>query len=131
MPIDDQASATAATRAVLGRYERELYDGRDLNLIPELLADPMHRHDAGGTVTAMTNDDCRARIGGFFAGFRLMVFRTVHLVVEGAIASWTYELTATDNSGEVSLMSSIETFEVHDGKITHVWNAEHTAGPWA
>ena len=131
MTITVQAAQTAATRAVLDRYERELYDGRNLTLISELMADPMYRHDAGGKVTVMTNDDCRARIGGFFEGFSLLVFRTVHLVAEGPLASWTYEMTGTANDGKVLTMSSIETFLVEDGKITHVWNAEHTPGPWA
>ena len=130
MTTTDEASTAAATRAVINRYATELYDARDLSLIPELLADPMYRHDAGGKVTVMTNDDCRARIGGFFAGFSRLVFRSVHLVIEGSVASWTYEMTGTANDGEISIMSSIETFEIEHGKITHVWNAEHTPGPW-
>ena len=131
MTVTDQATKTATTRAILRRYERDLYDSRDLTQIPELLAEPMYRHDAGGKVTVMTNDSCRARIGGFFDGFSLLVFRTVHLVVEGPLASWTYEMTGTANDGTVLIISSIETFLVEDGKITHVWNAEHTPGPWA
>ena len=130
MTVTTDAATTAATRAVLDRYERELYDARDLSLVVELMSDPMYRHDAGGKVTAMTNDDCRARIGGFFEGFRLLTFRTIHLVAQGSVASWTYELTTTAHDGTQSIMSSIETFEVRDGKITDVWNAEHTAGPW-
>ena len=130
MPTTDVDATTAATRAVLDRYERELYDARDLSLIPQLLADPMYRHDAGGKVTVMSNDDCRARIGAFFEGFSLLTFRTVHLIVQGSVASWTYELTLTANDGTKAQMSSIEVFEVKDGKITAVWNAEHTPGPW-
>jgi hypothetical protein len=122
--------ATAATRAVLSRYEHELYEARDLSLVAELLAEPMYRHYAGGKVTAMTNDDCRARMGGFFDDYAVLTFRTVHLVVEGPLASWTYELTATANDGRVTQISSIETFELKDGKIAHVWNAEYTDGPW-
>ena len=125
------AAATAATRNVLERYEHELYDARDLSLIPELLADPMVRHDAGGKLTVLTNDDCRTRIGGFFAGYSLLVFRTIHLVIDESVASWTYEMTGNANDGKVLTISSIETFLVEDGKITHVWNAEHTPGPWA
>ena len=121
---------TAATRAVLHRYEHELYNARDLSLIPVLLADPMFRHDAGGEVTVMSNDDSRTRIGGFFEGYSLLTFRTIHLVCEGAVASWTYELTGAANDGSQLVMSSIETFAVEDGRITHVWNAEHTPGPW-
>ena len=131
MSTAEQAAATAATRKVLERYEHELYDGRNLGLIPELLADPMVRHDAGGKVSVLTNDDCRTRIGGFFAGYSHLAFRTIHLVVEGSVASWTYEMTSTANDGKVATMSSIETFLVEYGKITHVWNAEHTPGPWA
>lgn len=127
----DQSTSTATTRAVLNRYEYELYDDRNLALIPELLADPMYRHDAGGKVTVLTNDDCRARIGGFFDGYGLLVFRTIHFVVEGSLACWTYEMTGTTNDGKVLTISSIETFLVEGGKITHVWNAEHTPGPWA
>lgn len=58
------------------------------------------------------------------------MFRTIHLVVEGSVASWTYELTATNPNGPGLVISSIETFKVTDGKITDVWNAEHTPGPW-
>jgi hypothetical protein len=123
-------SAASSTRAVLGRYEHELYNARDLSLVAELLADPMTRHDAGGKVTSMSNDDCRARIGGFFEEFRLLEFRTVHLVVDGDLASWTYELTTTAHDGTKAVMSSIEVFEVKQGKITAVWNAEYTDGPW-
>ena len=79
----------------------------------------------------MTNDDCRARIGGFFDGCSLLVFRTIHLVVEGPLAAWIYEMSAPANDGRVMAMSSIETFLVEGGKITHVWNAEHTPGWWA
>ena len=53
-----------------------------------------------------------------------------HLIVEGTMASWTYELTTTANDGTESVLSSIEVFEVVDGKITRVWNAEYTPGPW-
>lgn len=115
---------------MLERYERELYDARDLSLIAVLMADPMYRHDAGGKVTAMSHDDCRARIGAFFTEYRELVFRTIHLVVQGSVASWTYEMTATAHDGTRSQLSSIETFEIEGGTITHVWNAEHTAGPW-
>ena len=131
MTVTADDSTTAATRAVLDRYEHELYDARDLSLIPQLLADPMHRHDAGGKVTALTNADCAARIGGFFEAFRLLTFRTIHLIAQGSVASWTYELTLTAADGAETVISSIETFLVHDGRITDVWNAEHTQGPWA
>ena len=131
MTVTADEPTTAATRAVLDRYEHELYEARDLSLIPELLADPMYRHDAGGKVAALTNADCAARIGGFFEAFRLLTFRTIHLITQGAVASWTYELTLTANDGVETVMSSIETFLVRDGQITDVWNAEHTQGPWA
>ena len=126
----ETVNASEVTRNVLSRYEHELYDGRNLALISELLADPMVRHDAGGRVTVMSNDDCRARIGGFFDAFSTLVFRTVHLVIDGPLASWTYEMTGTANDGSILTISSIETFLIEGGKITHVWNAEHTPGPW-
>jgi hypothetical protein len=118
------------TRGVLRRYEHDLYNARDLQQVPELLADPMERHDAGGKVTAMTNADCLARIGGFFDTLRELRFRTVHLLVDGPFASWTYELAMTANDGTESIISSIEVFEVREGRIVRVWNAEYTPGPW-
>lgn len=121
---------TAATRAVIHRYEHDLYNARNLDLVEELLSDPMYRHDAGGQVTEMRSADCRERIGGFFRGFELLEFKTIHLVVEGTLASWTYQLTGTANDGSQRVISSIEVFEIIDGKITRVWNAEHTPGPW-
>ena len=122
---------SAATRTVLHRYEHELYNARDLTLIPELLADPMVRNDAGGKVTSMSNADCAARIGGFFESFANLSFRTIHLIIDGAFASWTYELTMTTAAGEQTVISSIEVFEIRDGKITAVWNADYSDGPWA
>jgi hypothetical protein len=44
--------------------------------------------------------------------------------------SWTYELTSTLHDGTAHVISSIEVFEVRDGKIVNAWNAEHTPGPW-
>ncbi len=124
-------SDSRATRAVLHRYEHELYGARDLDLVEELLSDPMYRHDAGGKVTEMSHADCRDRIGGFFRDFERLDFRTIHLLAEGAFASWTYQLTGTAHDGSQRVISSIEVFEVVRGKITRVWNAEHTPGPWA
>lgn len=126
-----ESAQSAATRAVIHRYEHELYDARDLNLVGELVAEPMYRHDAGGAVTEMTNEDCRRRIGAFFEDFKQLDFRTVHLVVEGTLASWTYQLTGTANDGSQRVLSSIEVFEIIDGKITRVWNAAYSDGPWA
>ena len=126
---DDET--THATRAVLHRYEHELYGGPNLDLVDELLSDPMYRHDAGGAVTAMSHADCRARIGGFLRDFDELRFRTIHMIVEGNFASWTYELTAVAPDGAESVMSSIEVFEIIDGRIARVWNAAYTDGPWA
>jgi hypothetical protein len=127
--MTDSAESQIA-RHVLHRYEHDLYNARDLSLIPELLADPMYRHDAGGAVTAMTNDDCRTRTKGFFDATIELRFRTIHSLVDGTYVSWTYELTSTLHDGTVHVISSIEVFEVRDGKIVNVWNAEHTPGPW-
>ncbi|MEM7341795.1 MAG: nuclear transport factor 2 family protein [Actinomycetota bacterium] len=130
MTIANQGEVTEATRAVIHRYEHELYNARNLDLVEELLADPMYRHYAGGKVTEMTSADCRERIGGFFRDFELLEFRTIHLVVEGTLASWTYELTGTAHDGSKTVLSSIEVFEIIDGKIARVWNAEYSPGPW-
>ncbi|MEM9561944.1 MAG: nuclear transport factor 2 family protein [Actinomycetota bacterium] len=130
MPTPHDRDVTDATRAVIRRYEHDLYNARNLDLVEELLSDPMYRHDAGGDITEMSNADCRARIGGFFRDFELLEFTTVHLVVEGTLASWTYKLNGTANDGSQTVLSSIEVFEIIDGKITRVWNAAHTPGPW-
>lgn len=124
-------TASELTRAVLHRYEHDLYNARDLSVLPELVGDPMERHDAGGAVTVLTLADCEKRIGGFFEQFESLVFRTVHQVIDGPLASWTYELTLNGHDGEKAVISSIEVFEVLDGRITRVWNAEHTPGPWS
>ena len=127
----DASQTSAATRAVIHRYEQELYNARNVDLVDELLADPMYRHDAGGRVTEMSTAACRERIGGFFRDYEKLDFRTVHLIVEETLASWTYELVTTAHDGSQQVMSSIEVFEIIDGKITQVWNAEYSSGPWA
>ncbi|MCP3935063.1 MAG: nuclear transport factor 2 family protein [Actinomycetia bacterium] len=121
---------TRVTRSVIERYEHELYNARDLTKVPELLADPMYRHDAGGKVTTMSQADCEARIGGFLESFTELTFRTIHLIVDGPLASYTYELTMTTADGTSQVISSIEIFEVRDDKIVAVWNAPYAQGPW-
>ena len=35
------------------------------------------------------------------------------------------------NDGAVTQIASIESFQVLDGRITRVWNAAYSPGPWA
>jgi hypothetical protein len=118
------------TSDVMHRYVHDLYNARDLSLIPELLADPMYRHDAGGAVITMSNEDCRNRTKGFFDATTELRFRTIHLLIDGPYVSWTYELTSVLHDGTEQVISSIEVFEVRYGNFVNAWNAYHTPAPW-
>ena len=129
MSTTEHMTATEATRSVLHRYEHDLYNARNVDLVDELLAEPMFRHDAGGAVTEMSRADCRERIGGFFRDYADLTFRTIHQIIDGPLASWTYELTLTDHDGNQAVISSIEIFEVLDQtaavKLTAFWGIDY------
>jgi SnoaL-like domain len=122
--------ATPSTREVVERYGRDLYRARNLDLFPELLADPMVRHEAGGETKVLTIADCRARIGGLFEAYRSLEFEVVQLIVDGEFASWTFNGTLTADDGTPQVVSGIEVFRVVDGKITEVWNPPSAPGAW-
>lgn len=123
-------NSTETTRTVLDRYVNDLYHGRKLELIPQLLADPMLRHEAGGETRTMTLADCEARIGGFFNAYRALRFEAIHIVVEGEFASWTYNGYLEPFEGEHQVISGIEVFRVSGGKIVEVWNPPSASGAW-
>ena len=126
----DAAAASPSTREVVERYGRELYRARNLNLVPELLADPMVRHEAGGETRVLTATDCKQRIGGLFEAYRALEFNVVQLIVDGEFASWTYNGTLMAHDGTTQVISGIEVFHVVDGKITEVWNSPAGQGAW-
>jgi SnoaL-like domain len=124
------AATASSTREVVERYGRDLYRARNLDLVPELLADPMVRHEAGGETKVLTAAECKTRIGGLFEAYRSLEFDVVQLIVDGEFASWTFNGTLTAHDGTKEVVSGIEVFHVVDGKITEVWNLPTVLRAW-
>jgi predicted SnoaL-like aldol condensation-catalyzing enzyme len=115
---------------VVHRYFDELYGLRRLELVPELLADPVLRHYPGGTRT-LSIDDSADRLESGFATYPTMRFDWAVSVAAGEYVTVAWNgVVATADSAE-QRQASIEIFRVVDGLISEVWIAQETEGLWS
>lgn len=111
--------------AVVRRYVDEIYHDGQLEVVKEICADPLIRHDPGN-VTPMSHDEQIARIAADLPEWH-PVFTAEILAgdSEHAVLVWTAEGRTADRT-----LSGIEVFRVRDGRITDVWNAPYATEPW-
>lgn len=119
---------SAAVRAV-ERYVLEIYNAGRVDLVREICADPVVRHDPGAPArrTAMSHDEQVERITRDLATHDPQ-FTIVHLVGDDEIASLTWEATRRSTGDR---LCGIEIFRVRDGRVTDVWNAPYAEGAWS
>ena len=118
--------AAAEPVAVVRRYLDDVYHAGDVELVREITADGVVRHDPGGTRTL----DHSAQIARVRADLPTwQPYFTAEVLAgddEYAVLVWT----ARGRTAE-RLLSGIEVFRVVDGRITDVWNAPYSTEPWA
>ena len=110
-------------------YNFELYNKRRFDLVDELVADPLVRHDVG-TSTVLSRAQAKARIETLCADVRDFIFTLLHTIVDGDYVCIVYQCDMTLHDGTVDAISSIELFHVEEGLITEVWNNPHQHGQW-
>ncbi|MCF7548664.1 nuclear transport factor 2 family protein [Pseudonocardia sp. WMMC193] len=116
---------TASPVAVVRRYLDEIYHEGLVDVVREICADPVVRHDPG-SIRTLTHreqmDRIRADLPQWNPWFEAAVLAgdDTH-----AVLVWN----ATGRTAERTL-SGIEVFRVVDGRITDVWNTPYSTEHW-
>ena len=120
-------------RRIVERYNDDVWNGGNRDLIREIVADPLRRHHPGRT-QVFTHDDMLKRFDGYQNRFPVQKGIARHFICEGPYVTlvWDFQM---ERDGREEFWSSIEIFKVVDGKITDVWNPngvaeQYPAGPW-
>lgn len=139
---------TLSATEVVTRYTDELWNQGKLELVPELCADPITRHEAGKLVK-VSNEEQTTRVSTIRATMQ-PYFENVIQFSDGEFVALAYKFRSKpwpDDEGEIPdspwidddfkenpearVGCGIEIFKVVDGRITDVWNAPMMEGEWA
>jgi len=112
---------------LLERYWEEASNEGHYELVREVCADPIIRHDPEGKITALSHDEQIERLR--------MVREDVGIHIERIIthADDTYVTSIweiTSEKDEALQLCGIEVFKVEDGKLAHCWNTPYGNGKW-
>ncbi|WP_164478542.1 nuclear transport factor 2 family protein [Mycolicibacterium stellerae] len=107
-------------------YFRDMWNGRSVELVTEICANPITRHDPGNNRT-LSHAEQIARI------VELMNKDEPHIelsVLHGDDTHVTAVWNIVRAGGGQRVISGIEVFRVRDGRITDVWNSPYSTEPW-
>ena len=113
-------------QVVMERYWEEVNNQGTLELIRELCADPITRHDPGKT-TELTHDEQIARVQ---FGIEKMNVKISNVIVHADERTVTgvWNMTMTTDGKDVA-MCGIEVFQLdEEGRLAHCWNAPYAEG---
>ncbi|MFM2372903.1 MAG: hypothetical protein RIS85_2625 [Pseudomonadota bacterium] len=111
---------------VVTLYNLEIWNKGRFDLIPELCADRIVRHDAN-TVTVLELDEQIARIKHNYEELR-PTFEPVILAGDDEFITLVWNVTGRDPNWK---WCGIEIFRVQHGKIVEVWNSPYVDGRWS
>jgi hypothetical protein len=115
-----------AAQVLLERYWEEVNNEGDLELLRELCADPITRHDPDGDTTLSHQEQIdRLKIG-------LEMGIKIDRVVTHANDDWVTSVWNMHSEAGVDgmTMCGIEVFKVEDGLLAHAWNTPYAEGHW-
>lgn len=113
---------------VMERYWEEVNNQGNFELIRELCADPITRHDPG-KVSTLTHDEQIARVQ---FGVEQMNVRISNVLVHADDTTVTgiWNMTMQSDGNEIA-MCGIEVFRLDDdGRLAHCWNTPYAEGHW-
>jgi hypothetical protein len=114
-------------QTLLERYWDEVNNEGKLELIRELCADPITRHDPEGKTTQLTHDEQIARVKFGLDEMGIVIERVITHADETWVTSvWNMVATKKDDMK----MCGIEVFKVEDGRLAHCWNTPYGNGAW-
>ncbi|OBF16247.1 nuclear transport factor 2 family protein [Mycobacterium sp. ACS4331] len=119
-------------REVVELYNLELWNNQRYDLVDEIIADTMVRHEVGESHT-LTRADARKRVEDMWEQFESLTFvlNTVIADEDGQHVAIIYDSTIRAKDGSEFKIASIEVFKVVDGRITEVWNCGYGQGVWS
>ena len=106
-------------REVVELYNLELWNNQRYDLVDEIIADTMVRHEVGESHT-LTRADARKRVEDMWEQFESLTFvlNTVIADEDGQHVAIIYDSTIRAKDGSEFKIASIEVFKVVDGRIT-------------
>ena len=121
--------AKPKAQVVMERYWEEVNNQAKLELIRELCADPITRHDPGGKTTELTHDEQIARVKFGIEQMNVKVTNEiVHADEKTVTGVWNMTMVADGKDVE---MCGIEVFQLdEDGRLAHCWNTPYAEGQW-
>lgn len=119
-------AAHRSPKALIELYWTEVWNNRNAEMIRELCADPIIRHDPG-SVTALSIDDQIARV-------RQQSERSEpyfeHEILHADDTYVTSVWNMHTRKGDRIELCGIEVFKAENGRFTHCWNSSYVAGRW-
>ena len=126
--IEGSAMTKPAALILLERYWEECSNQGNLELVRELCADPIIRHDPGGKETPLSHQDQIDRLKiGMDMGIKIDRVVT-HANDEWVTSVWNMYSEAGVDGME---MCGIEVFRVVDGVLADAWNTPYAEGHWS
>ncbi len=115
---------------VFRRYQKEIWGDGNLDVLPEIVADPYRRHYPG-KIETVSNAELTERVRYYRRGLSDISFHSVLEVCEGPYVTTAWETNGYTRDGRYLCTASIEIFRVKNGLITDVWNGHANDGEWA
>ena len=116
-----------AAQILLERYWEECSNQGNVELVRELCADPIVRHDPGGESELSHQDQIDRLKLGFEMGVKIDRVIT-HANDEWVTSVWNMR---SEKGVEGMELSGIEVFKVEDGVLAHCWNTPYAQGHWS
>ena len=115
-----------AAQILLERYWEECSNQGNVELVRELCADPIIRHDPGSETELSHQDQIdRLRLGNEMG---IKIDRVItHANDEWVTSVWNMH---SEHGVEGMTLCGIEVFRVEDSVLTHAWNTPYAEGQW-
>ncbi len=129
MSKSSAASDKPRAQVVMERYWEEVNNQGKLELIRELCANPITRHDPGEKTTELTHDEQIARVE---FGIEKMGVKITNVIVhaDDTTVTGVWNMTMKVEGKDVA-MCGIEVFQLDaDGRLADCWNAPYGEGHW-
>ncbi|MBV1687806.1 ester cyclase [Novosphingobium sp. G106] len=112
-------------RELIEIYWERVYNNGEVELVREVCADPIVRHDPGA-VTRLGHDEQIERVKRSVALKPHFTHRVVHADDRFVTSVWNM----VSGDGRDIRLCGIEVFEAEDGRLTRCWNSSYEKGFW-
>ena len=118
-------SPKRSPRDLIEIYWERVYNSGEVELIRDVCADPIIRHDPE-FVTALSHDDQIVRVERSLKVKPLFTHQVLHADDRFVTSVWNM----VSRDGRDMKLCGIEVFEAEDGRFTRCWNSAYMKGLW-